>query len=158
MFWFSWCCIENDNDFERNEDRATEFLKWTDFRFFCEFIYFLIFRSGFVWYAPCHWWIMEFNIFKAKTSPNTCHGHYWSHECQNPRWSPGWCNVQKLSPFRTSRIQVCTYILKLSFSYKSINFFTKSPSWWEVSWKIIWPKITQFSLNIFQFSVKLMNY
>ena len=27
----SWCCIENDNDFERNEDRATVFLKWTDF-------------------------------------------------------------------------------------------------------------------------------
>ena len=71
---------------------------------------FIIFRSCFVWYAPCHWWIMEFNIFKAKTSPNTCHGHYWSHECQNPRWSPGWCNVQKLSPFRTSRIQVCTYL------------------------------------------------
>ena len=33
MFWFSWCCIENDNDFERNEDRTTRFLKmngWTD--------------------------------------------------------------------------------------------------------------------------------
>ena len=28
---FSWCCIENDTDFERNEDRATGFLKWTDF-------------------------------------------------------------------------------------------------------------------------------
>ena len=32
MFWFSWCCNENDNDFERNEDRATVFLKWMDFR------------------------------------------------------------------------------------------------------------------------------
>ena len=27
----SWCCIENDNDFEKNEDRATGLLKWTDF-------------------------------------------------------------------------------------------------------------------------------
>ena len=26
-----WCYIENDNDFERNENRATVFLKWTDF-------------------------------------------------------------------------------------------------------------------------------
>ena len=32
MFWFSWCCIENDKDFERNEDPATGFLKWTDFK------------------------------------------------------------------------------------------------------------------------------
>ena len=32
MFWFGWCCIENDHNFERNEDRATVFLKWTDFR------------------------------------------------------------------------------------------------------------------------------
>ena len=28
----SWCYIENDYNFERNEDRATVFLKWTDFR------------------------------------------------------------------------------------------------------------------------------
>ena len=31
----SWLCFdsaENDNDFERNEDRATVFLKWTDFK------------------------------------------------------------------------------------------------------------------------------
>ena len=27
----SWCCIENDNNFERNEDRANGFLKWTHF-------------------------------------------------------------------------------------------------------------------------------
>ena len=28
----SWCCIENYHNFERNEYRATVFLKWTDFR------------------------------------------------------------------------------------------------------------------------------
>ena len=97
-------------------------------------IYFLIFRSGFVWYAPCHWWIMEFNIFKAKTSPNTCHGHYWAHECQNSRWSPGWCNVQKLSPFRTSRIQVCTYImfyLKFQFFLQGSNVSTTPLRQWD---------------------------
>ena len=26
----SWCIIENDPNFERNEDRATVFIKWTD--------------------------------------------------------------------------------------------------------------------------------
>ena len=26
----SWCIIENDHNFERSEDRATLFLKWTD--------------------------------------------------------------------------------------------------------------------------------
>ena len=30
MFWFSWC-IENDNNFDRNEDLATGFLIGTDF-------------------------------------------------------------------------------------------------------------------------------
>ena len=33
--WFcfdvSWCCIENYHNFERIEDHATVFLKWTDF-------------------------------------------------------------------------------------------------------------------------------
>ena len=28
----SWCCIINDNDFERNEHCATVFLIWTDFK------------------------------------------------------------------------------------------------------------------------------
>ena len=28
-----WCIIENDNNFERTEDRATVFLKWMDFWF-----------------------------------------------------------------------------------------------------------------------------
>ena len=27
----SWGCIESDHDFERNEDRTTVILKWTDF-------------------------------------------------------------------------------------------------------------------------------
>ena len=30
-FDVSWCCIEKYHNFERNEDRATVFLKWTDF-------------------------------------------------------------------------------------------------------------------------------
>ena len=30
-FDLSWWYIENDHNFERNEDRATVFLKWTDF-------------------------------------------------------------------------------------------------------------------------------
>ena len=29
---FVLICIENDHNFERNEDRATVFLKWTDFK------------------------------------------------------------------------------------------------------------------------------
>ena len=28
----SWCCIETYHNFERNEDRATVFLKWTNFK------------------------------------------------------------------------------------------------------------------------------
>ena len=35
-FDVSWCCIENYHNFERNEDRATVFLKWTDFSNFLE--------------------------------------------------------------------------------------------------------------------------
>ena len=30
-FDFSWCYIEKDHNFERTEDSATVFLKWTDF-------------------------------------------------------------------------------------------------------------------------------
>ena len=47
-FDVSWCCIENDYNFERNEDRATVFLKWADFNTFSstvkvtlELLYFL---------------------------------------------------------------------------------------------------------------------
>ena len=32
QYKISWCCIENDYNFERNEDRATVFLKRTDFK------------------------------------------------------------------------------------------------------------------------------
>ena len=42
---FCWLCFdfgENDNTFERNEDCATVFLKWTDFSSFCwEWIVFI---------------------------------------------------------------------------------------------------------------------
>ena len=31
-FDVSWCCIEKYHNFERNEDCATVFLKWTDFK------------------------------------------------------------------------------------------------------------------------------
>ena len=31
LFWFSWCNIENDHNFEWTEDRANGFLKWIDF-------------------------------------------------------------------------------------------------------------------------------
>ena len=34
FFDFSWCIIENDHNFERTEDRATEVKKQTDFRKF----------------------------------------------------------------------------------------------------------------------------
>ena len=42
--WFcfdvSWCCIENDHNFKRNEDYATVFLKWTGF--ICMYLFLLI--------------------------------------------------------------------------------------------------------------------
>ena len=37
LFWFSWCIIENDHISEWIEDRATVFLKWTDFRYIIRF-------------------------------------------------------------------------------------------------------------------------
>ena len=49
-FDVSWCCIENYHNFERNEDHATVFLKWRDFRKY--FKYFKIYPVNVVYGHP----------------------------------------------------------------------------------------------------------
>ena len=60
MFWFSWCCIENDHNFERNEDCVTFFLKWTDFSKKWDFFWKLLLLEKKVFFTS---YILELLIF-----------------------------------------------------------------------------------------------
>ena len=89
---FRWLCFDfskNDNTFERNEDCATAFLKWTDFsgisqlyKFSISFIDRLYNFVRFVYTLTQLTYVLLISTFVNKTSPKG----FWASKCDVRNW------------------------------------------------------------------------